>query len=333
MSENYDKSAVHDIANAVASIQAWIELTRSGETSTDRALQAIETATGAIKAATESIAGRDAGAKTISLARLARGVEAALAPLAQSHQVSVRVEDHGSPSFELPEGQVVRLLWNVVLNAIEACRAGDSITIRVDNNQLTVEDSGPGMTPDLLQSILEPGVSTRGEGRGQGLAIVNGIVHDLGGLLEIDSDIRTGTKVSFSFPKQRPKRSGARLRWRMPERALVVEDDEGIQQLIRHTLEVTGVEVVCVSTAKEAMSAPGRFDVAILDLTLPDGGGIEFVERFRASKIAAQLIIASGRSDEVPLGPRDHRLRKPFEPGELVAAIANIQAPGQTHHQ
>ena len=104
-------------------------------------------------------------------------------------------------------GQLLRAIHNVVSNAIQAASttAGEvKVTTRkVDGEvEICVEDTGPGMTPDVMQRLFEPYFTTRaaGGGMGLGMSITRKIVEQHSGRIEVDSRPNQGTRVRLIFP-------------------------------------------------------------------------------------------------------------------------------------
>jgi PAS domain S-box-containing protein len=93
---------------------------------------------------------------------------------------------------------------NIVVNALEAMKKGGTLTARVrpqgDNVVFTVEDSGPGIEPDVLASVFDPFFTTKEAGTGLGLSIVRKIVDQHGGDVWIESERDKGAKVTVSIP-------------------------------------------------------------------------------------------------------------------------------------
>jgi signal transduction histidine kinase len=99
-------------------------------------------------------------------------------------------------------------LSNVLLNAVDACAGGGAITVSAtrgmlagkDAVQLTVSDTGCGMTPQVLETIWEPYVTHKAGGTGLGLAIARQAVTAHGGVVHAQSEPGRGTTVSFLLP-------------------------------------------------------------------------------------------------------------------------------------
>ena len=124
-------------------------------------------------------------------------------------------------------------------------------------------------------------------------------------------------------------------------RVLLVEDDEAISMGLTYSLEKEGYEVVSVKNAAEARSAwkPGKYDICVLDINLPDGSGYDICRDIKRSEdvpvifltaIDAEVNVVMG----LELGADDY-ISKPFRVGELMARIRNVlrragrtQSPG-----
>lgn len=108
---------------------------------------------------------------------------------------------------------------------------------------------------------------------------------------------------------------------------LVLEDEEGIRQLVRDGLEEEGYDVVAVATIAEAEAAQpeGGYDLYVLDLAVPDGNGLRYAREIRRSS-SAGIIFLTGRGDEtdrvigLESGGDDYEV-KPLLPRELRARV------------
>jgi DNA-binding response OmpR family regulator len=112
-------------------------------------------------------------------------------------------------------------------------------------------------------------------------------------------------------------------------RVLVVEDNAPLRDLVRTALELRGAEVHDAATSAEALSSPGPFDVALVDVSLPDGRGDEVIAELRARNAVAAAGLMSGGDlppNLVSGGQPDGWIRKPFEPEELIAAVKRLSA-------
>ena len=109
----------------------------------------------------------------------------------------------------LPSGVMVTILGNLIENATESLNHSTrkqkeihvSILENPDGLLLCVEDTGPGILPELLPYIFEPGVSTKGEaGHGLGLVQIKDLTDLYHGQIRVESEPKAGTSFFLSFP-------------------------------------------------------------------------------------------------------------------------------------
>lgn len=105
-------------------------------------------------------------------------------------------------------------LLNVLDNAVDACRAGGTVTVRVATHSdgmaiIEVKDTGPGIRPEDLARVFDPFFTTKpvGQGTGLGLAITRRIVEDHGGTVDVLSMPGAGTRVRLFLPAARVERN------------------------------------------------------------------------------------------------------------------------------
>ena len=114
--------------------------------------------------------------------------------------------DEKLPSIQADEVQMTQVLVNLITNSIHAMPRGGELTIRtrkLDKGvSLTVRDTGLGMTGDVRKKIFEPFYSTKpvGQGTGLGLSVVQGIVIDHGGKIQVSSQPGKGTRIEVLLP-------------------------------------------------------------------------------------------------------------------------------------
>lgn len=105
---------------------------------------------------------------------------------------------------------------NVLLNGIQATPPGGTVNLTAQTDQasvlLTVCDTGSGITPDILPHIFDPFFTTRDDGTGIGLSIVQQIIHDHGGAVDVQSEPGNGTQVTLRLPIAPGTRNGHMMR-------------------------------------------------------------------------------------------------------------------------
>jgi CheY-like chemotaxis protein len=219
--------------------------------------------------------------------------------------------------------------------------AGDKVV-------LGVEDNGPGMSEEEQGRAFEPYFTTKASGTGLGLPTVRQACEELGGKVELRSRKGLGTRFSVVLPRM-AERSAAQPESREAQRnhtkrssgvfyaepiegrILVVDDDEGLREMIATALGMRGAQVVAVETPEAALQQQGPFLMAVVDLLLPGMRGDALVAALRARGMATRALIVTGTElpeDVADAGRPDAVLRKPFELEDLFERLAEILHPG-----
>ncbi len=142
---------------------------------------------------------------TVKLADLARRTLAPLAPRLQSSEVRLDLDLDEEARAVLDAQRMIRVLHNLIANAVEAMPRGGTLTLRCvrgsDRALLEVRDTGCGMAEDVRRRVFEPFFSHgKRNGTGLGMAIVRKIVEEHGGTIRLDSAPGKGTTVLLALP-------------------------------------------------------------------------------------------------------------------------------------
>lgn len=125
----------------------------------------------------------------------------------------VRVLAPGLPDITADPSQLNQVLVNLVVNALQAMPAGGRLTVRTETTDdhvlLIVEDTGSGMSEDVVEQIFLPFFTTKdvGQGTGLGLPVVHGIIASHGGSIEVKSRVSRGTRFEIRMPIRGPQES------------------------------------------------------------------------------------------------------------------------------
>ncbi|HDH58451.1 MAG TPA: PAS domain-containing sensor histidine kinase, partial [Bacteroidetes bacterium] len=115
------------------------------------------------------------------------------------------------PEISADPALLNQILVNLVVNSIQAMPSGGKLivqTLASDTSvSLIVEDTGTGMSPEVMQQIFLPFFTTKDvdEGTGLGLAVVHGIVTSHRGTIDVKSEIGSGTRFEIQFPLPTPQ--------------------------------------------------------------------------------------------------------------------------------
>jgi signal transduction histidine kinase len=255
------------------------------------------------------------------------------------------------PPVNANESRLGQVLLNLIVNAAQAMSEGhaDRNELRVatrtkDDGRAIVEvsDTGSGIPRENLERIFDPFFTTKavGVGTGLGLAICHRIVTEIGGQIEVDSEVGRGTTFRLVLPAARDSQSvkAKTLRpiWGHKARVLVVDDEPAMGRALQRSLK-DHLDVVILTSAKEALALIGdgeRFEVILSDVMMPEVTGMELyqgIQRIDAEQ-AGRIIFVTGGAftaaaraflDRVP----NPRIEKPVEATNLLAIVAGLVAP------
>jgi signal transduction histidine kinase len=250
-------------------------------------------------------------------------------------------------------GALNHALINLCVNAVDAMPAGGALTIRTRQStergiEISIKDTGEGMSPEVLKKCVEPFFSTKppGKGTGLGLAMVYGTMKAHKGTFEIRSEEGLGTEVILGFPPlpEPPAERGdqakdllPRSSARGPFRILIVDDDELIRVSVGPMLTALGHDVRAVESGQEAIELFCNgldFDLVILDMKMPGLNGAETLTRLLAIRPAQVVLMATGYSDDAVAlllenRPNVSSIEKPFSLEELRNKIETIDRLGR----
>ncbi|MFH1843478.1 MAG: PocR ligand-binding domain-containing protein [bacterium] len=175
---------------------------------------------------------------------------------------------------------------------------------------LTVADTGCGMTTEVQDRLFDPFFSTKFTGRGLGMAAVLGILRGHGGAIKIDSEPDRGTTFTLLLPastesaatvSEAPNRSRKSI-GQFSGTVLVVDDESYIRTLSKRMLEKLGFSVLTATDGLDALAVfrdrPEDISCVILDLTMPNLGGVETFQKLRQSRPDIKVLLTSGYTEQ-----------------------------------
>jgi len=227
-------------------------------------------------------------------------------------------------------GQISQVINNLTINAIHAMPDGGFIQIKAENVvieeledvpelilskgryvKVIIQDSGIGIEKKNLKKIFDPYFSTKVEGSGLGLATSYSIVKRHGGFIKVESEPGVGTTFFIYLPAsldktlEEEKKSKTIIKGR--GRILVMDDEEGIRNVLGEMLTFLGYQVDFASHGEEAieiykkmMELNNPYDIVILDLTIPGGmGGKQAMSILNNLYPGINAIITTGYSEDL----------------------------------
>ncbi|WP_053225894.1 response regulator [Solirubrobacter soli] len=300
--------------------------------------------------------------RLIDLNDIVSGMETMLQRIiGENISVGIRL-DPALAAVEADRAQLERVILNLAANARDAMPNGGVLTIEtsnvdVDEAQVTthadgspgphvllaVSDTGVGMDEDVAKHLFEPFFTTKpaGAGTGLGLATVFGVVKQSGGGIYVYSEPDRGSTFKIylpaaSAPAEVVVEAGADGHaGRGSETVMVVEDDEGVRELVRLMLEANGYEVLTVADAEEAVALCGAraIDLLLTDVVMPDVSGSELAQRLAVLAPEMRVLFMSGYSDEAvvrhgELSESAAFLEKPFTEKALARKVRDVLDAG-----
>lgn len=255
--------------------------------------------------------------------------------------------------------QIEQILMNLCINARDAMPDGGKLIIETSNvtleqeyidthisakigdyTLLTVTDTGEGMSEEIKNKIFEPFFTTKesGKGTGLGLSVVHGIVYQHNGFINVYSEVGKGTTFKIYFPSvNRPAIGKGDYRKEEvqggKEKILLVEDESGLREMLKSTLESFGYFVLAAGNGEEALKILSecreKIDIIISDVVMPKMSGKQLYEKLSETNYRGAFLFISGYTQNVIhhnfiLDPGIEVLMKPFTPIELGKKIRSI---------
>ena len=244
--------------------------------------------------------------------------------------------------------QLELALLNLVMNARDAMPAGGTLTLRARNDNrgtpagdlppgqylaLSLQDTGEGMSEEVLARAFDPFFTTKGVGKGSGIGLAQayGFARQSGGTLVLRSQPGEGTTATLYLPRasqdaQLTSADDTAVGGLQGHgRVLLVEDDPLVRETVRIGLEVSGFEVRSATNADEALrvlESGEPVDVVFTDVVMPGSmSGIELAQLVGQRFANVRLVIATGYSDRSVDLPGVRALAKPYELQQAVAAL------------
>lgn len=259
--------------------------------------------------------------------------------------------------------QIEQVLTNLAINARDAMPTGGQLTIETRNVllptrhmprnlnapngtcvQLSVRDTGTGMSDEVRSHLFEPFFTTKSpdKGTGLGLATAYSIVMQHGGTIEASSKLGHGSTFRIRLPQttatapsapaveEAPPRAATRV---CNETVLVVEDEPAVRDLTVRLLQRLGYHVLEATNGPDALRAAAAFDkhidVLLSDMVMPQMGGRELARQLVALQPDLRVLFVSGYAADAdtntaPLPANAGFLQKPFTSQSLSRKLREV---------
>jgi len=235
-------------------------------------------------------------------------------------------------------GALANIIMNLCVNAVDAMAKDGVLTLRSrnlepDRIEIQVQDTGSGMTREVLDNAIYPFFTTKtqGKGTGLGLSMAFNTVKAHGGQMQIESEPGEGTCVRLQFPACLPRTLPSLAPPALEQAAVgklavfLIDDDEMVRSATQMVLEFLDHQVTPAPSGEAAIAAVEagfRPDLVVLDMNMPGLGGHGTLPRLRALLPEVPILVSTGRVDQDALDlvaayPRVFLLSKPFTIDEV----------------
>jgi two-component system, cell cycle sensor histidine kinase and response regulator CckA len=257
------------------------------------------------------------------------------------------------------QGQMEQIILNLAMNSHDAMTISGELVISTDNVQidqafarnfsgpvvpgpyvvLTVKDSGEGMTPEVRSRIFEPFFTTKKANNavGLGLSMVEGVVKQSGGHVEVLSEAGSGTEFQIYLPrtsdkvaqKDAPSESRGAEEQGHDKTILLVHGEAALRNLAVSTLERSGYKVLVAHGGAEGLEMSrkfsGKIDLLLTDLVMEGMSGREIAKKLVLDRPSIQVMYMSGFAEKnvekLPVLPGSLFIQKPFTRETLAEKI------------
>ncbi|HEX9011287.1 MAG TPA: transporter substrate-binding domain-containing protein [Holophagaceae bacterium] len=275
--------------------------------------------------------------------QFAEGLPAIEADAAQLQQVVMNLVTNASEAIGEEEGEILLATGRAELDAAQAAALHPGSPIPPGPYVfLRVEDSGAGMTPEVLSRIFDPFFTTKFSGRGLGLSAMLGILRAHHAGIGIRTEPGRGTEFSLYFPESYPVAppaaapSGSPPPLRGRGTILIADDEPEVRATTAAVLREAGFEVLEAADGQEAVElwqrGAERIRAVLMDLTMPRMDGRSAAQAILAVDPRVRILLTSGfPADSEPRLAAGAELAgflpKPYQSKDLLAALQRALEP------
>lgn len=360
----------HDFNNILGIIMGYtsMALDRFGREIPEKAVDYLETAMKASERAKDLVAqmltfsrSGNGDAQPLQFSPLIKeNVKMLYSILPSSIKIELNCEEE-LPNILMDPAKLQQLMMNLCINARDAMDGVGTLTIalgwrrNVDTEcsashqwvkgdwvELSVADTGSGMTSETIKHLFEPFYTTKevGRGTGMGMAVLHGIVSSHGGHTLIETEIGKGSVVRLLFPpaveetSEKPEAdlSSNPLPQGEGRHILVLDDELELAEYIGDLLALYGFQTTIKTDSQDALSLfqedPDKFALLITDQTMPKLTGVELIKKFREIQPEFPVILCTGFSEDIDAEGAENMgicfLGKPIDADRLVQSAGEL---------
>jgi PAS domain S-box-containing protein len=367
----------HDFNNILMAILGYIELARENISDQEQAVADLDEASKGAQRARELVrqilvfSRKDDYEIEPLFPHLV--IKESLKLLRASLPTSIRIQENIDPecgSVLADPVRIQQIMMNLCTNALHAMEheegvlrvslerkeltadevVGDYIVRPGPYIELTVSDTGHGMSQETMEHIFEPFFTTKDvdKGTGMGLAVVHGIVRDFGGMIKVESAPGKGSTFTVYLPlmgdgpgPKAQEEKGPELFQPGSGRILCVDDERPIVRLQKSFFERLGYEVAAFTSSLKALEhfrkEPQKWDLLITDQTMPEMTGENLVREILKIRPELPVIICTGYSSQISeekataLGIKAYVL-KPIDMKYFETLVRKVLAEAEQGH-
>jgi PAS domain S-box-containing protein len=268
----------------------------------------------------------------------------------------------GGATIHADRHQLEQVVMNLAVNSRDAMPGGGKLSIETDVVEwgpsqaqshpgadeghyvmLAVGDTGMGMSKETLEHIFEPFFTTKGSGQGTGLGLsmIQGIVAQSGGYIEVGSQPEHGTTFKIYLPmvegtETETRRVVTALATGGKETVLVVDDQAEVLAFAAAALEGYGYRVMVAPDGAEALLLGERehVDLLVTDVVMPNMSGQALAERLEKLRPGMKVLFMSGYTADVmashgALAEGVELIEKPFDAEQLAIRVREVLGPAK----
>ena len=253
------------------------------------------------------------------------------------------------------KNQLGQAIHNIVLNAQQAMPEGGIIKIFAENCtigekahpvlpagdyvKIVIQDSGVGISREVLPRIFDPFFTTKIHGHGLGLATSYSIINRHGGSIDVTSTVGKGSAFTIYLPALNESQQITEEKTEMHQGIgtfIIVDDEAVVREIISEMLRSLGYRVICrekgddvIALLSSELKGGRPITAMIVDLTIPGGiGGRELLQEIRKICRETPVFVASGyANDPIMANPQKYgftdSICKPFRKAELINMLDN----------
>jgi PAS domain S-box-containing protein len=356
----------HDLNNILSPILMGVETLsmRSPDERTRKILSIMKTAT---------LRGTEIVRQVLGFARGVGGERAEVQLKHIIHEVEVLIKETFPKNIEIkcaiPKDlplvmanatEMQQVLMNLCVNARDAMPKGGTLSVSAESVKLdegyvsmhieakainyvrtSVQDTGTGINPEMIEKIFDPFFTTKevGKGTGLGLSTVLSIVQGHGGFINVYSEVGKGSKFKVYIPAIKQKmdveaeKAVEGIRMGQGETILVVDDESSVREMIKQILESYDYRVLLAGNGKEATEqfSMNREEIAVVvtDMMMPQMDGPATILKLLEIDPKIKIIAMSGlmtaqKAEEVARLGVKASLMKPFTADALIVALQDV---------